>query len=89
MITGLEIYDSQCGLKVLRRSAYQAVATQVKETRFAFDVELTLLLLKAGFAIREVPINWEEVPGSKVKIIRDSIRMFSGVMKIRKNFGRL
>jgi dolichyl-phosphate beta-glucosyltransferase len=89
IVTGLEIYDSQCGLKVVRRSAYEAIAAQLKETRFAFDVELTLLLLKAGFAIREVPINWEEVPGSKVKLVKDSIRMFSGVVRITQRSGTL
>jgi dolichyl-phosphate beta-glucosyltransferase len=84
VVTGLEIYDSQCGLKVVRRSAYEAISAQLKETRFAFDVELTLLLLKAGFAIREVPINWQEVPGSKVRLVRDSIRMFSEVIRTRQ-----
>jgi dolichyl-phosphate beta-glucosyltransferase len=89
LLSGLEIYDSQCGLKVVRKAAYEAIAPQLKETRFAFDVELTLLLLKAGFAIREVPIDWAEVPGSKVNLVRDSIRMFSGVLRIRQSFGRL
>jgi dolichyl-phosphate beta-glucosyltransferase len=89
VLTGIEIYDSQCGLKVIRRTAYAAIEKQLSEKRFAFDVELTLLLIKGGFKIREVPINWEEVPGSKVKILRDSIRMFSGVLRIRQNFGRI
>jgi dolichyl-phosphate beta-glucosyltransferase len=57
--------------------------------RFAFDVELALLLLKAGFAIREVPIDWAEVPGSKVRLVRDSIRMFSGVVRITQRSGPL
>ena len=89
VVTGIEIYDSQCGLKVIRGDAYAAIAEQLKEKRFAFDVELTLLLIKNGFKIREMPINWEEVPGSKVKILRDSIRMFSGVLRMRRNLGSL
>jgi dolichyl-phosphate beta-glucosyltransferase len=87
VLTGIEIYDSQCGLKVIRRTAYAAIEKQLSEKRFSFDVELTLLLIKSGFKIREVPINWEEVPGSKVKILRDSIRMFSGVVRIRQRCG--
>jgi dolichyl-phosphate beta-glucosyltransferase len=84
LLTGLEIYDSQCGLKVIRRGAYEAIEMHLVETRFVFDVELTLLLLKNGFKIREVPINWKEIPGSKVSLLRDSIRMFSGILRIRK-----
>ena len=66
-----------------------AIAKQLREKRFAFDVELTFLLIKNRFKIREMPINWEEVPGSKVKILRDSIRMFSGVLRMRRNLGSL
>jgi dolichyl-phosphate beta-glucosyltransferase len=87
VLTGIEIYDSQCGLKVIRTIAYAAIESQLSEKRFAFDVELTLLLIKSGFKIREVPINWQEIPGSKVKILRDSIRMFSAVLRIRQRFG--
>jgi dolichyl-phosphate beta-glucosyltransferase len=87
VLTGIEIYDSQCGLKVIRSTAYAAIEKQLSEKRFAFDIELTLLLIKSGFKIREVPINWEEIPGSKVKILRDSIRMFYGVLRIRQRCG--
>ena len=52
VLTGIGIYDSQCGLKVIRSSAYAAIEKQLKETRFVFDVELTLLLLQRGFRIR-------------------------------------
>src|SRR6516225_1511487 len=89
VVTGIEIYDSQCGLKVIRSDAYTAIEKQLREKRFAFDIELTLLLIKSGFKIREMPIDWEEVPGSKVKMLRDGIRMFSAVLRMRKSFGRL
>jgi dolichyl-phosphate beta-glucosyltransferase len=87
VVTGLEIYDSQCGLKVIRRDAYRAVAPRLKETRYAFDVELALLLLKNRFRIRETPIDWAEVPGSKVNLLKDSIRMFSDVIRIWRRWG--
>jgi dolichyl-phosphate beta-glucosyltransferase len=89
LVTGIAMYDSQCGVKVLRRRAYAAIAEYLGESRFVFDVELTLLLLKNGFRIREVPINWSEVPGSKVSVLKDSIRMFSGILRIRKRHGPL
>jgi len=87
LLTGIEVYDSQCGLKVIRSSAYASIEGRMKETRFVFDVELTLLLVKYHFRIREVPIDWEEVPGSKVRLVKDSIRMFSGILRIRKRHG--
>jgi dolichyl-phosphate beta-glucosyltransferase len=87
VVTGLEIYDSQCGLKVIRRDAFRAIASRLKETRYAFDVELTLLLLKNRFRVRETPIDWAEVPGSKVNLLKDSIRMFSDVIRIWRRWG--
>jgi len=87
LLTGVGSYDSQCGLKVIRSLAFAAIADNLRETRFVFDVELALLLLQGGFKIREVPINWREVPGSKVSLVKDSIRMFSGILRIRKRCG--
>lgn len=55
----------------------------LKEMRFAFDVELTLLLLKGGFKIREIPVNWKEVPGSKVSVIKDGVRMVFGLLRMK------
>ena len=85
LITGIEVYDSQCGLKVLRRAAFEAIQKDLDEMRFVFDVELTVLLLERGFRIREIPINWHEVSGSKVRVVRDSIRMFAGLLRIRRH----
>jgi glycosyltransferase involved in cell wall biosynthesis len=84
LITGLTIYDSQCGLKVVRRHAYTAIAGELSEHRFVFDVELALRLLRHNCAIREVPIDWTEIPGSKVRLLRDSWRMATGLLRIRK-----
>jgi dolichyl-phosphate beta-glucosyltransferase len=84
LITGIEVYDSQCGLKVLRRGAFETIKKDLDERRFVFDVELTVLLLERGFRIREIPIRWHEVAGSKVRVVRDSIRMFMGLVRIRR-----
>jgi len=84
LVTGIEVYDSQCGLKVIRRAAFEAIQKDLREMRFVFDVELTSLLLEGGFRIREIPIDWQEVPGSKVRMFRDSIRMFVGLLRIKR-----
>ncbi len=77
------VYDSQCGLKLVPRAAYERIATQLKVMGFAFDVELMAALLEAGYAIQEVPIDWQEMPGGKVSLLRDSWRMARDVWDIR------
>lgn len=77
------VYDSQCGLKLVPRAAFELVANRLEVRGFAFDVELMVALLDSGCAIQEVPIDWCEVPGGKVSLLRDSWRMARDVWRIR------
>jgi len=76
-------YDTQCGLKILRRSAFEKIRPHQQTIGFAFDVELCLLLRKFGCRIIEFPVDWVDIPGSKVNLLRDSTRMAREVFKIR------
>jgi hypothetical protein len=38
-----------------------------------------------GYGIAEVAVDWHEVDGSKVNPVRDAIRMFIAVFRIRRN----
>jgi dolichyl-phosphate beta-glucosyltransferase len=82
-LLSVPVYDSQCGLKIVPRTAFEAVASRLQITGFAFDVELMIALLDTGCQIHEVPIDWHEVEGGKVSLIRDSWRMARDVWQIR------
>jgi dolichyl-phosphate beta-glucosyltransferase len=77
------VYDSQCGLKLVPRAAFERISDRLEVTGFAFDVELMVALLDTGCVIHEVPIDWHEVPGGKVDLLRDSWRMARDVWRIR------
>lgn len=81
----IPVYDSQCGLKVVPRAAFEKVKPWLQVTGFAFDVELMCALLDSGCKVIEVPISWRETPGGKVRLIRDSWRMFRDVLAIREH----
>ncbi|MDI1312339.1 glycosyltransferase [Prosthecobacter sp.] len=80
----IPIHDSQCGLKLVPRSAYQRIAPNLRILGFAFDVELLAALHDSGCEFEEVSIAWHETPGGHVHLIRDSIRMARDVLAIRK-----
>ena len=80
----IPIHDSQCGLKLVPRAAYQRIAPQLSIRGFAFDVELLATLHDSGCAFEEASISWHETPGGHVHLIRDSIRMARDVLAIRK-----
>lgn len=77
------IADTQCGFKLFVREAAELLFARQRADRFSFDVELLFLARRAGFSIAEVPINWTNVPGSKVNLIRDSLLMFRDILKFR------
>ena len=81
--TGIPVYDSQCGFKLVRRKCYEAVRSRLRQKRFAFDVELLVALSQSGATIIEVPIDWSDVPGSKLHFLRDTAQMFAAVVSLR------
>lgn len=88
-VTGLEAYDTQCGLKIIRQDAFQKIKVHMACPGFAFDVELCLLLKKSGAVVREFPVDWADVSGSKVNLLSDSVRMAVEVFRIRRRVDRL
>lgn len=85
LLTGLPIYDTQCGFKAFRRSKIGPILRLQRVETFAFDVELLYLASRMGLTIREIPVHWSHVSHTKVKLFRDSIRMFVDVLAVRLN----
>jgi dolichyl-phosphate beta-glucosyltransferase len=81
--TGIPVYDSQCGFKLIRRKCYEAIRSRLREKRFAFDVELLIALRQSGASVIEVPIDWSDVPGTKLHFLRDTAQMFAAVIGMR------
>lgn len=81
----IPVYDSQCGLKLVPRAAFEKISNRLSIKGFAFDADLLVNLLDAGQDVVEVPIDWHETPGGKIQLIRDSWRMFRDVLRIRGN----
>jgi dolichyl-phosphate beta-glucosyltransferase len=77
------IADTQCGFKMFTRDAAQFLFRQQRSDGFSFDVELLFLARRVGLTIREVPINWSNIPGSKVSLVWDSARMLRDVFRFR------
>lgn len=80
------IRDTQCGFKLFATERSVGLFRAAKEDGFAFDVEVLYLAQKQGIPIAEVPVNWTEIPGSKVRLARDGWRMLKAVRRIRKRW---
>ena len=87
LLFGLSLTDTQCGAKVFKKSAIDAVIGEMVTTGFEFDVELLWRLSLKGYTIKEHPITWQNQGGSRVRGM-DSIRMLKSLVSIRFFGGR-
>ncbi|MEO8215839.1 MAG: glycosyltransferase [Acidobacteriota bacterium] len=78
-----EIPDTQCGLKVFSAQAAQLLFTESKIGGFGFDFEVLFLAKKYGFRVERIPVSLTHRHQSKVRLIRDSVRMLLDVFRVR------
>lgn len=78
-----QLKDTQCGFKMFSRSAGLFLFKQQRSDRFSFDVELLYIARKAQIGIREISVNWTNIPGSKVNLIVDSFTMFRDLFRFK------
>lgn len=80
---GLEVTDTQCGAKVMSRDVLETILPRVGVTQWAFDVDLLFHVRRAGFPVREVPAEWNDVSGSKVRYFRAPLEMTAALARLR------
>ncbi|MCF0117918.1 MAG: glycosyltransferase, partial [Bacilli bacterium] len=71
-----DIKDTQCGFKLFTRKAAIDLFTNLHLVRWAFDVDLLYISQKLKIKVIEVPVNWKEIPGSKLVLLPATISFF-------------
>jgi glycosyltransferase involved in cell wall biosynthesis len=79
----VNVHDTQCGAKVLHRTAVEKVHSSLRIADMAFDINLLYALKRAGCTILEVPTEWTDMVGSKVVLGRTSLTMLLSVIRLR------
>lgn len=79
------VYDTQCGLKLVPRKAFEQVQEALTLRGFAFDVELMVALQCRGVEVVEVPIDWHETPGGKINLLSEPWRMLKDLLHVRSS----
>jgi dolichyl-phosphate beta-glucosyltransferase len=77
------LHDTQCGFKLLRRATVEPILRAIETKGFAFDVELLARAERAGLRVAEVPVDWRDSRGSKVRLFPDALRMASDLIRMR------
>src|SRR5262249_4290991 len=82
-VMGLNVSDYTCGFKCFRGDAARDIFSRARIAGWSFDVELLYLASRLGYRLKEVPVTWEDHPETKVRIVKDTIRSFTELVKIR------
>jgi len=96
LLTVRGIQDTQCGFKAFRDDVARDVFSRMRlygehSKRIqggmvtAFDVEVLFIAHKAGYRIKEVPVQWRYGTETKVNPLKDSWRNFRDVVMVRWN----
>jgi dolichyl-phosphate beta-glucosyltransferase len=81
------IRDTQCGFKLFSREAANEVFSRCRFDGFSYDFEALMIADRLGYKIAEVPIRWAHQEGSKVRLIRDGLRMLRDLIILRFSIG--
>lgn len=85
-----KVLDHQCGFKAYKKKRLLKIAKKIKSKHWFWDTEFLLEAQREGLKIKEIPIKWVEMPGSKVtfnsviEIIKDIAKYYVWVIRGRK-----
>lgn len=79
----MNIRDTQCGAKVLRRGVVEKIHATLHIADMAFDINLLYSIKRAGLRVLEVPTEWTDKVGSKVTLGKTSMTMLLSVIRLR------
>ena len=87
-MSGLPFADTQCGFKAFNMKKFRPLLDAMTIDRFGFDVEFLFVAAYHKLRLKEIPVRWNNVEGSKVSVLRDTRRMFTELNQIRRNARR-
>jgi dolichyl-phosphate beta-glucosyltransferase len=82
---GLKLHDTQCGFKLFHRNRTRSIFEKQTIDGFGFDPEILFLATRRRLRIREVSVRWSHADDTKVRVIRDGLRMIADLVRIRLN----
>jgi len=85
LLTLPELNDTQCGFKCFTAQAAETLFPKMTIPGWTFDVEILAIARQMGYRIIEVPIPWYYKTHSKIHVMRDSFKMASDLLVIRRN----
>jgi glycosyltransferase AglD len=79
---GSKLHDHQCGFKAFKRQPLMSLIDKVEATHWFWDTEILVRAHRAGYKIKEIPVEWKSGKDTKVNLFKDSWNMFRQIMSL-------
>ena len=87
LLFGIHIFDTQCGYKMVKRSAVMPIVRKLTVSNAFFLSALFVYFEEDEISVKEVPIKYNHSDGSKFNVVMTSISYMVSIIafKIRKS----
>jgi len=82
---GVKSSDSQSGIKGFRKDACKKIFSMCEINGWTFDFEVLLIAQKLNMKILEIPAKIINHGESKIRLIKDSVKMFKDIVYIKRS----
>ncbi len=82
-LLGLEVTDTQCGLKAFDGPLARQLFPTLEVDGFGFDLELLVVLQRNDVAVRELPVDLQHTARTSVSLVRDSVRILANMGSLK------
>ncbi len=78
--------DLQCGFKVIKKETYLNIRESLEDDNWFFDTEWIIILHRAGYDLKEIPVAWQEnryqKRASRIKVFKDTLKFLLALKKL-------
>lgn len=78
--------DTQCGFKVYNGDIARCLYAASTVDGFMFDIEIILLAIKYGYAIREFPVDWSWDPDSRLRPAHEAVKVLRDLLRLKHEY---
>ena len=75
LLFGINLHDTQCGYKAIRKNVFDSLKREINIAGFAYDIDLAVKAERDGYKIVEMPVTWSHGEGSKINVLRQVFEM--------------
>jgi dolichyl-phosphate beta-glucosyltransferase len=80
----LKYKDTQCGLKIFKKSVARSFSDKISTIGWTFDVNLLILSKFYGYKIAEIPTLWTDKEGSHLKVVPTIFSVVKELIQLKR-----